>query len=88
MSLAVRFQSVLGVLILSGFWGVLTGCGGPASTPSFKSESKPAPLSSQGEIKTPAASDIDIKVVKFDQWVEAVKTHRGKVVVVDIWADW
>ena len=35
----------------------------------------------------PAPSgEIDLKVVKYDQLVEAVKAQRGKVVVVDVWS--
>jgi hypothetical protein len=32
-------------------------------------------------------SAVDLKVVKYNGLVEAVKTHRGKVVVVDVWGE-
>lgn len=31
---------------------------------------------------------VDLKMVKYDQLVEAVKAHRGKVIVVDVWAEY
>ena len=34
----------------------------------------------------PAAGDVQLKVVKYGELVEAVKALRGKVVVVDVWA--
>ena len=38
--------------------------------------------------QTPPApsGEIDLKVVKYDQLVEAIKAQRGKVVVVDVWS--
>ncbi len=38
--------------------------------------------------RTPPApsGEIDLKVVKYDQFVEAIKAQRGKVVVVDVWS--
>lgn len=88
MSSTLRFRPIAAVPVLFVLWGAPVGCGGPASTPTSQSEMKPATPSSQARSKTPAASDIDIKVVKYDPWVEAVKAHQGKVVVVDIWADY
>jgi hypothetical protein len=32
-------------------------------------------------------SKVDLKVVKYDELKEAIKKFKGKVVVVDFWAD-
>lgn len=75
MMLSCRSRMLLPML--AGTAVALAGCGGPATAPSSRSESV-----------APAAAEIEIKTVKFDQWVEAVQSHQGKVVVVDIWADY
>jgi hypothetical protein len=33
----------------------------------------------------PALPPIELKVVKYDKLIEAVKANRGKVIVVDVW---
>jgi hypothetical protein len=33
------------------------------------------------------AKDTTPKLVKFSELIEAIKAHKGKVVVVDFWAD-
>jgi thiol-disulfide isomerase/thioredoxin len=35
----------------------------------------------------PDEGDIDLKVVKYPELVKAVRDQRGKVVVIDVWAD-
>jgi hypothetical protein len=29
---------------------------------------------------------VEVKSVKYDQLVEAVKAHRGKVLLIDVWS--
>ncbi|MCS6852377.1 MAG: TlpA family protein disulfide reductase [Gemmataceae bacterium] len=31
---------------------------------------------------------VDLKVVKLDQFIQALESYKGKIVVVDIWASW
>lgn len=33
-----------------------------------------------------APTKVEVKSVKYDQLVEAVKAHRGKVLLIDIWS--
>jgi thiol:disulfide interchange protein len=33
------------------------------------------------------ADEVDVKVVKYDALGKAIKEHKGKIVVVDFWAD-
>jgi hypothetical protein len=33
-----------------------------------------------------AAAKVEVKSVKYDQLVEAVKAHRGKVILIDVWS--
>jgi thiol-disulfide isomerase/thioredoxin len=35
----------------------------------------------------PAPAKVELKTINYAQLVEAVKAHRGKVVVVDVWGD-
>jgi len=35
-----------------------------------------------------AATDVALKVVKYADLIDAVKANRGKVVVVDVWAEY
>lgn len=35
-----------------------------------------------------AADKVELKTVKYDKLNEAIRSHRGKVVVVDVWASW
>ena len=42
---------------------------------------------SLAEPAKPAPATVQLKTIKYDQLVEAVKAHRGKVVVVDVWGD-
>lgn len=50
-----------------------------ANTTRVQSTSKKLPLDQQGPI--------DLKVVKYDALVTAIKSHRGSMVVVDIWGE-
>ena len=34
------------------------------------------------------AADVKLEVVKYDGLLAAVKAHRGRVVVVDVWAEY
>ena len=61
---------------------VLAGC----------SNSPPAPVSQQAKdtkaAVQPPADAVQVKLVKYDGLQEAIKQLKGKVVVVDVWADW
>ena len=35
-----------------------------------------------------AQEKVEVKVVKYDELTATIKKHKGKVVVVDFWADW
>jgi hypothetical protein len=35
----------------------------------------------------PATTEVSVSVVKIPGLIEAIKRHKGKVVVVDCWAD-
>lgn len=38
---------------------------------------------------SPAAPPaVRLQTVKYAELIQAVKSHRGKVVVVDVWAEW
>ncbi|HEV3258945.1 MAG TPA: TlpA disulfide reductase family protein [Gemmataceae bacterium] len=42
-----------------------------------------------GEETEPAlAEEVQLKVVKYDQWAAAVAAQRGKIVVMDVWANY
>jgi thiol-disulfide isomerase/thioredoxin len=44
-----------------------------------------------GPARQSAAADADavtLKLVKYPEFIEAVKARRGKVVVIDVWATW
>jgi thiol-disulfide isomerase/thioredoxin len=43
-----------------------------------------APCCSAGK----AASAVELKTVEYDELQEAIRSHKGKVVVVDVWASW
>ncbi len=58
---------------------VLLACVGLVVLSTERGGADPAP---------PASSGVELKIVKYAGLVEAVKAQRGKVVVVDVWADW
>jgi hypothetical protein len=35
----------------------------------------------------PTVTPVELKVVKYDKLIEAVKANRGKVIVVDVWTE-
>jgi len=41
-----------------------------------------------GSPPLPALTGVQIQPVKYAELGQAIKSHRGKVVVVDIWAEW
>jgi thiol:disulfide interchange protein len=41
-----------------------------------------------GTAAAQANEKVEVKTVKYAQLGEAVKAQRGKVVVLDVWADW
>jgi hypothetical protein len=69
--------------------GLLTGCN-PAVTqnapPATPTAARPDP-NPTGPAPAPA-SEITLKTVKFAGLDEFVRQQRGKVVVIDVWADW
>jgi len=54
--------------------------------------SSPSPCCSEEGTKststTPKGKTIDLKSVKYKQLGEAIRAHKGKIVVVDLWATW
>lgn len=64
----------------------------PATTAASRSEKSESPApsitTSTSIVSTSAKApeEIDLKVVKYPELVNAVKAHRGKIVVVDIWS--
>lgn len=73
MDLTVRTTLLLSALT------VTLGCGHDA---------EPTPyLSVTTARKVPAKIAVDLKIVKYDQLVTAIKAQRGSVVVVDIWGE-
>jgi thiol-disulfide isomerase/thioredoxin len=80
---------------------VLAGCfptSSPERKPAAEDESATAcPLCARGEKPgeddccAPAPEtkgEVTLKVVKYDGLTEAIRAHRGKVVVLDVWASW
>ena len=35
-----------------------------------------------------AENKVELRVVKYPELAKTVKQHKGKVIVVDFWADW
>lgn len=53
------------------------------SAPDTKTSTAPPTVATQ-----PAADTVAVKVVKYEGMQDAIKQLKGKVVVVDVWADW
>ncbi|MFL5331331.1 MAG: hypothetical protein ACJ8C4_20785 [Gemmataceae bacterium] len=53
----------------------LVGCGGP-------------PASNAPQAKVPANSDVALRVVKWPEFETILAAQRGKILVLDIWADY
>ncbi|MBL8798438.1 MAG: redoxin domain-containing protein [Planctomycetia bacterium] len=45
-------------------------------------------LTGSGSGQQPAAAPVELQVVKYGELCKAVRAQKGKVVVVDLWADW
>ncbi len=73
------------------FLTLLAGCGGCGNekTPD-KSETggNPAPKPPEEDLGPPLPGEPTVAVWNWDQTLEAVHQHRGKVVVVHLWASW
>jgi thiol-disulfide isomerase/thioredoxin len=76
-----HFAVVSGLLIPM----VVAGCSSPASDPGGPGAREPVP--DRDAAKTPS---IEVSLVEVDAeaWREALRTHEGKVVLVDFWATW
>lgn len=59
------------------------GCSNTPPTPSKVNQSAPESKNAQ-----PAADTVSVKLVKYEGMQDAIKQLKGKVVVVDVWADW
>jgi hypothetical protein len=95
MTQAVLIRPRAGVLALAGTLLVITGCGGPASAPSSRARPAEPPAPPDAASTSPPAAarpenavpaEVTLQVVKFPQLHEALAAHRGKVVVLDVWA--
>jgi len=61
------------------------------SSPAPKGDQASGPASvgvTASKVSTPAAAEATLTVVKWPELESAVAAHRGKVVVMDVWADY
>jgi len=77
---------VLSLLILGG---TAAAWPDPPPTPANQPEGREATaqLPTEGKSPAPPVSGIELKIVKYPELIAAVKAQRGKVVVVDVWAN-
>lgn len=81
--------------ILVGLIGCTTQTKTPADKKSQSKNSTPPDADkkeekSQAKTSTPESDKkpIDLKVVKFSEFQDAIKEQKGKIVVIDFWATW
>ena len=73
---------------------LIAGCGqGPserseATAIAPRGDSKPSASAKSQPASQNAASGVELKAVKYDQLAEAIQAQRGKVVVMDVWAEY
>jgi thiol-disulfide isomerase/thioredoxin len=58
--------------------------------PSSGKQDESAPCCCEGEntAEKSVPDKVELKAAKYDRVMEAIRSHKGKVVVLDIWADW
>jgi hypothetical protein len=64
---------------------VPVGCSNhPGSPPQVSQSAK----DTRAAVTQPPADAVAVKLVKYEGMQDAIKQLKGKVVVVDVWADW
>ena len=61
-------------------------CEGPAETPASEAAERPSAQAPAAE--APADGAVTLEVVKLDDLRKAIESHKGKVVVLDVWAEY
>src|SRR5437763_1545372 len=84
------------VCMLVGLIGCTTQTKTPADKKSQSKDSTPSESDKKAEksqAKSSTSSEldkrtVDLKVVKFSEFQDAIKEQKGKIVVIDFWATW
>jgi thiol-disulfide isomerase/thioredoxin len=70
----------------------LTGCPDSSNRDDRKTSSPPPAAKGDGpgedKVGKEPAESVDLRPAKYAQVMNAIRSHKGKVVVMDIWADW